>query len=587
VDRVGYSYRLGFLDAKSLWDAQSPTLLTKTVTTVPYLRARCNTNSACTPSLCRRTFPISTSVTCAISPKALSTHQSLQAFFLALVNHFNHDSTRSRPHTMDNSSQPPSNSDVQAFLDSFDRVECIICWEPPGVEHELVTVPCCRHIFGIRCLRTWIESPCPGHNRCPHCRASLLGESRPCISVSEAMELLNSILPGLSELRLRSSRTSSTREPTVANNNNVRVARNAEQDTGQTSLSPAATPTTNPQVVGHQGNLNAGIFPTLQIGVNVGRGISPTSRGGASRGQFSTQSYQQSNYNPGPSIQGTAMNAGRGTNPAPRGGFGRGQNPPRLYYQSYSYMASPLSRTETYAGHGTTSAPRGDLGYSQSSSSISNLHQSSNNNDSLSSIGTARSTEHGMASAAGSGIGQSRSPNPTQPPHQNNIHNNLLPPQVAARNAEHGTTPTLPDVNQHSGSSTPGPRSPNLSDENAHQRPVQPSEYPTLQGPHTLIDYLSIPHGSRYGDAGIDPPPLRGVHGTWPFRYPMAMVPDPNDPRDVGLYNLAREVVEARTTRAREHVFLSTDRAIESLEGIRRALGGHLCVSERRQRGEI
>jgi hypothetical protein len=78
--------------------------------------------------------------------------------------------------TMPYSSPTRSEINTQTFLDALEPIECIICHEEYSEAHQPVTLPECRHVFGLPCLRTWIRSPNRGHNRCPSCRALLFDD---------------------------------------------------------------------------------------------------------------------------------------------------------------------------------------------------------------------------------------------------------------------------------------------------------------------------------------------------------------------------------------------------------------------------
>lgn len=74
------------------------------------------------------------------------------------------------------SSPTRGEANAQTFLDALEPIECIICHEEYGESHQPVTLPECKHVFGLPCLRTWIRSPNRGHNRCPSCRAVLFDD---------------------------------------------------------------------------------------------------------------------------------------------------------------------------------------------------------------------------------------------------------------------------------------------------------------------------------------------------------------------------------------------------------------------------
>ncbi|KAF1919655.1 hypothetical protein BDU57DRAFT_441275, partial [Ampelomyces quisqualis] len=69
-----------------------------------------------------------------------------------------------------------SSASARTFLDALEPIECIICHDGYNEAHQPVTLPVCKHVFGLPCLRTWTLSSNRGHNRCPICRAVLFDD---------------------------------------------------------------------------------------------------------------------------------------------------------------------------------------------------------------------------------------------------------------------------------------------------------------------------------------------------------------------------------------------------------------------------
>jgi len=63
-------------------------------------------------------------------------------------------------------------TDAQAFLSSLESLECAVCMEGYDANHPPIILDC-RHIFGEKCVKRWIES---GNGLCPNCRAPLYRE---------------------------------------------------------------------------------------------------------------------------------------------------------------------------------------------------------------------------------------------------------------------------------------------------------------------------------------------------------------------------------------------------------------------------
>ncbi|KAF1919654.1 hypothetical protein BDU57DRAFT_536609 [Ampelomyces quisqualis] len=105
--------------------------------------------------------------------------------------------------------------------------------------------------------------------------------------------------------------------------------------------------------------------------------------------------------------------------------------------------------------------------------------------------------------------------------------------------------PPVPDPKTPPSSITSGIANLNLTNtQNSASRTV----YPALadNATVTLMDFLTIPHGSRTGSPGIIPLPVGGALGAWPYQYPAYLQPRADDPSDPGLHRLARAVVQGR-----------------------------------------
>jgi hypothetical protein len=177
------------------------------------------------------------------------------------------------------------------------------------------------------------------------------------------------------------------------------------------------------------------------------------------------------------------------------------------------------------AGHGMPLAPVTRINYGPASTRPN--HQSNSN--------VAPPPQQQGNMNAGRGMLPAQGQASTRPNRQSN--SNVAPPPQQQGNidAGRGVDPAPPRTRKRRKSrSPPG----TFNAENCY--------FPTLQGAHQLIDYLTIPHGSNNNDPGIDPPPVHGVLGSWPYQYPADMEPDPNNPTDDGLLNLARRVFRER-----------------------------------------
>lgn len=58
------------------------------------------------------------------------------------------------------------------FLDSLDRLECTICYEPYDSSHAPIKLAC-GHVFGDHCIVTFAETKTPNNHTCPMCRHEL------------------------------------------------------------------------------------------------------------------------------------------------------------------------------------------------------------------------------------------------------------------------------------------------------------------------------------------------------------------------------------------------------------------------------
>jgi hypothetical protein len=102
-----------------------------------------------------------------------------------------------------------SGGNAQTFLHALEPIECIICKDGYNEAHQPVTLPGCRHVFGLFCLRTWVLSSNQGRNRCPICRGVLFEDDRgPSIGVGAASpneQLTEGFTPrpGVLEMELR------------------------------------------------------------------------------------------------------------------------------------------------------------------------------------------------------------------------------------------------------------------------------------------------------------------------------------------------------------------------------------------------
>jgi hypothetical protein len=112
-------------------------------------------------------------------------------------------STTPQATTMDASTRSPAaRNNAQNFLNTLDELECIICDEPFNETHPPVIIRSCHHLFGSRCLRTWVLSSNRNHNRCPICRGVLFDDGLALVEeIQEALSAARATfggLPGLS-----------------------------------------------------------------------------------------------------------------------------------------------------------------------------------------------------------------------------------------------------------------------------------------------------------------------------------------------------------------------------------------------------
>jgi len=80
---------------------------------------------------------------------------------------------------------PAARNNAQNFLNTLDELECVICEEAFSETHPPVIIRTCHHVFGSRCLRTWVLSSNRGHNRCPMCRGVLFDDGLALVEATQ------------------------------------------------------------------------------------------------------------------------------------------------------------------------------------------------------------------------------------------------------------------------------------------------------------------------------------------------------------------------------------------------------------------
>lgn len=73
---------------------------------------------------------------------------------------------------------------AEDFIASLPALACPICCEPFSEGHLPVSVDGCRRVFGVECLKTWVNSGQSAQKTCPACRAVIFQVYQPGHSAS-------------------------------------------------------------------------------------------------------------------------------------------------------------------------------------------------------------------------------------------------------------------------------------------------------------------------------------------------------------------------------------------------------------------